>query len=127
MLGKGNKKEMEIITGKVENSFTNERLTHHSRLGVVWNYVRSTGFIRLINWLSPTTLYDSIKVSNIQVLISILLAHISGIHCFMRIEHYINDPLSSHFLQLQNKIEDNILKGRLSKVELSSIKRVCFH
>jgi len=34
MRGKGNKKEMEIITGKVENSFTNERLTLHSGLGV---------------------------------------------------------------------------------------------
>ena len=33
MRDKSNKKEMEILTGKVENSFTNERLTHHSGLG----------------------------------------------------------------------------------------------
>ena len=33
MRGKGNKKEMEIITGKVENSSTTERLTHHSGWG----------------------------------------------------------------------------------------------
>ena len=33
MRDKGNKKEVEIITGEVENNFTNERLTHHAGLG----------------------------------------------------------------------------------------------
>ena len=33
MRDKDTKKVVEIITGKVKNNFTNERLTHHAGLG----------------------------------------------------------------------------------------------
>ena len=115
MRGKGTKKEMEIITCKVENSFTNERLTHHSGLGVVWDYVRSKGLVGLLNGLFPTTQYNSLKFSNVQILISIVLAHMSGIHRLIRIENFTNDPLVMHLLHLKSKIEDSTFKDRLSK------------
>jgi len=51
---KGIKKEMKIITVKVENSFTNERLTHHLDMGVVWVYVLSIGLTQLA---TPTNIY----------------------------------------------------------------------
>ena len=48
MRGKGNKKELEILTGSVKNSFTNERLTHHSgagdSLGLRWQERACTAF-----------------------------------------------------------------------------------
>ena len=116
MRGKGTKKEMEIITGKVENNFTNERLTHHSGLGVVWDYVRSNGFIGLINRFFPTVQYNSVKFSNVQILLSIVLAHMSGIHRLLRIENFTNDPLVRHLLNLKSKIEDSTFKDRLSKL-----------
>ena len=117
MRDKGNKKEMEIITGKVENSFTNERLTHHSGLGVVWDYVRSNGLIGLINRLFPTVQYNSAKFSNVQILISIVLAHMSGVHRLIRIENFTSDPLVSHLLNLKSKIEDAQKKTNPSKAE----------
>jgi hypothetical protein len=116
MRGKGIKKEMKIITGKVENSFTNERLTHHSGLGVIWDYVRSNGLIRLINGVFPTIYYNSLKFSNVQIIFSIVLAHMSGIHRLIRIENFTKDPLVGHLLQLRSRIEDSTFKDRLSKL-----------
>jgi hypothetical protein len=116
MRGKGIKKEMKIITGKVENSFTNERLTHHSGLGVVWDYVCSNGLLRLINRLFPTIQYNSAKFSNVQILMSIVLSHMSGIHRLIRIENFTKDPLVRHLLGLRDRIEDSTFKDRLSKL-----------
>jgi hypothetical protein len=116
MRNKGTKKEMKIITGKAENSFTHERLTHYAGLGVLWDYIASNGLIRLLNKIFPTIQYNSVKFSNVQLLLSIVLAHLSGIHRLVRIEHFTNDPLVSHLLGLKTKIEDSTIKNRLLKL-----------
>ena len=116
MRGKDNKKEMEIITGRVENDFTNERLTHHAGLGVIWDYINSNGLTSLLNRIFPTIKYNSIKFSNVQVLQSIVLAHMSGVHRLSRIEDFTKDPLVSHLLSLPRNIEDSTFKDRLSKL-----------
>jgi hypothetical protein len=116
MRGKDNKKEVEIIIGKAENSFTNERLTHHSGLGVVWDYINSNGLVRLLNKVFPTVWYNSLKFTNVQVLCSIVLAHLSGIHRLSRIENFTKDPLVRHLLALPKYIEDSTFKDRLSKL-----------
>jgi hypothetical protein len=116
MRGKGIKKVMKIITGKAENSFTNERLTHHSGLGVVCDYAVSNGLTGLINRLFPTIQYNSTKFSNVQILMSIVLAHMSGIHRLIHIENFTKDPLVRHLLGLRDRIEDSTFKDRLSKL-----------
>jgi len=116
MRGKGNKKELEILTGSVKNSFTNERLTHHAGLGIVWDYVGKKGLVRLFNRVFPTSKYNSTKFSNVQLLLSIVLAHLSGIHRLIRIETFTHDPLVRHLLQLKGKIEDSTIKDRLLKL-----------
>jgi len=115
MRDKDKKKVLKITVGKVENNFTNERLTHHSGLGVVWNYVRSSGLITLINRVFPTIQYNAVKFSNVQIFMSIVLAHMSGIHRLIRIENFTKDPLALHLLGLPNRIEDSTFKDRLSK------------
>jgi len=116
MRGKGNKKEMEIITGKVENSFTNERLTHYAGLGVAWDYVRSKGLIGLLNKVFPTIQYNSTKFSKVQLLLSIVLAHLCGNHRLSKIEIFTCDPLVKHLLGLKSRIEDSTLKDKLLKL-----------
>ena len=116
MRGKGNKKEMEIITGRVENNFTNERLTHYAGLGVAWDYVRSKGLLVLLNKVFPTIKYNSTKFSKVQLLLSIVLSHLSGIHRLSRIEIFTGDPLVRHLLGLKSKIEDSTIKDKLLKL-----------
>jgi len=119
MRDKDTKKEVEIITGKVENNFTNERLTHYSGLGVIWDYINNKGLISLINRVFPTTWYNSLKFNNVQVLCSIVLANMSGIHRLNAIENFTKDPLVSHLLSLPGKIEDSTFKDRLLKLGAS--------
>jgi hypothetical protein len=116
MRDKSNKKEVEIITGKAENGFTNERLTHHSGLNVIWNYINTNGLVRLFNNIFPTFQYNSLKFTNVQVLCSIVLAHLSGIHRLSGIENFTKDPLVSHLLALPKSIEDSTIKDRLLKL-----------
>jgi hypothetical protein len=116
MRSKGNKKELTIITGRVKNSFTNERLTHYAGLGIAWDYISSKGLIRLLNKVFPTIQYNSTKFSNVQLLLSIVLAHLSGIHRLSRIEVFTGDPLVKHLLGLKSKIEDSTIKDKLLKL-----------
>ena len=113
---KGNKKEMEIITGRVENSFTHERLTHYAGLGVTWDYVRSKGLVGLLNKVFPTIKYNSTKFSKVQLLLSIVLAHLSDIHRLSRVEIFTCDPLVKHLLGLKSRIEDSTIKDKLLKL-----------
>lgn len=116
MRGKDKQKEFKIQTGKVENKFTNERLTLHAGLGVIWDYVCSNGITGLLNRLFPTIHYNSVKFSNIHIFMSIVLAHMCGIHRLIKIENFTKDPLVRHLLSLPSRIEDSTIKDRLSKL-----------
>lgn len=116
MRNKGNKKEMEIITGKVENSFTEERITSYSGLGIVWDYVTSIGLCGILNRVFPAMRTSAGKFTNVQVLLSIVLANMSGVHRLVQIENFTKDPLASHLLSLPCRIEDSTFKDRLLKL-----------
>ena len=64
----------------------------------------------------PTPWYNSLKFNNVQVLFSIVLANISGVHRLNAIENFTKDPLVSHLLSLPGKIEDSTFKDRLLKL-----------
>ena len=123
MRDKGTKKELEIITGKAKNTFTrvlrkvqaNERLTHYSGLGTIWDYARSNGLVSLLNRTFPTIKQNALKFSNIQIIMSIVLGHVCGIHRLIRFENFTKDPLVSHLLALPDRIEDSTFKDRLQK------------
>jgi len=124
MRNKGTKKYLEITTGKVENSFTrvlrkvqaNERLTHYSGLGTIWEYVRSNGLMSLLNRTFPTIKQSATKFTNIQIFMSIVLGHVCGIHRLIRLENFTNDPLVRHLLALPDRVEDSTFKDRLLKL-----------
>ena len=116
MRSKDSKKEMKIITGKVENSFTEERLTSYSGLGVVWDFIGSIGLTGLINQVFPTRQTNAGVFSNVQILLSVVLANLSGVHRLRRIENFTCDPLASHLLGLPRRIEDSTFKDRLLKL-----------
>ena len=40
---------MKIHTGKIEKSFTEERITSHSGLAVIWDYIVTIGLPGVIN------------------------------------------------------------------------------
>ena len=116
MRGKNTKKDLEIINRTVENNFTNERLTHYSGLGTIWDYVRSNGLIGLLNRTFPTIVHNALKFSNIQIIMSIVLGHMCGVHRLVRLENFTKDPLVRHLLALSDRIEDSTFKDRLLKL-----------
>ena len=116
MRNKSSKKVMKIHTGKVEKSFTEERITSHSGLAIIWDYIVTIGLPGVINRAFPTKETSAGRFTNVQILLSIVLANLSGVHRLLRMENFSKDPLVSHLLRLPGKIEDSTYKDRLLKL-----------
>jgi hypothetical protein len=88
-----NSKKISFTAGSVKKEFSSEQLTSYSGLSVTSDFINHCGIYRRLEHLFPTTRHNASRFSTAQILSSILLASLCGVHRLKRIE-----KLSPHLM-----------------------------
>ena len=110
---KNTKKYIRQQIGVVKHSFSANRLTMYSGLNVIGKYIHRQKIDRRINHLFPTHWYNSTKFAYNQILLSILLASLSGINRINRIANFTEDSLVKSLLGLEKRINKDTISSAL--------------
>ena len=100
----------------VKHSFTGGNITKYSGLNVVVKFLNRQGIINDLNKLVPTVFYNATKFSNFQILISIVLASLSGVNRISRIANFTEDALIQTILRLSKAINENAISTGLKRL-----------
>ncbi len=103
-------------TKVVKHSFTRGNITKYSGLNVVVKFLNRQGIINDLNKLLPTVFYNATKFSNFQILISIVLASLSGVNRISRIANFTEDGLIQTILRLSKAINENAISTGLKRL-----------
>jgi hypothetical protein len=87
------KKTLKNKAGVVKHSFSGRNLTLYSGLNTVAKYLNKQGIITSINKCFPTRMHNATKFGINQILLSVILASISGINRISKIAMFTNDGL----------------------------------
>jgi len=113
---KNTKKKSNSKIKVIKHSFSAGNLTKYSGLNIIGKYVNHQGIMRDLNKLFPTVFYNATKFTNIQILMSIILASLSGINRISRIANFTKDPLVQTLLNLEKPINENAISNGLKQL-----------
>ena len=109
-----NTKKMSFVPTKVKKEFTSGQLTPYSGLSVISDFIKHTGIYDSLNEWFPTVHHNASLFSTAQVLSSIILANLCGVHRVRRVENFTHDPLVSRLLGLSKNIDEDTITRHLS-------------
>jgi hypothetical protein len=109
-------KKNGFTVGKVSKKFISEHLTPYSGLTAAWNYITVLGLPRKINSVFSTVPTNATRILNVQIFSSVVLASLAGVHRLRHIEKFTQDPLVLKLLNMKKGIDEDSIKGRLSKL-----------
>ena len=110
---KNKKKRARFQSKNVKHSFTGSLLTKYAGLSPVMKYINKLKIGDNLSELFPTLLYNSTKFSNVQVLLSVVLASFSGVRHLTRIANFTSDSLIMRLLGLKKVFNKDIISVRL--------------
>jgi len=113
---KNTKKRLIGKAGVVKSSFTGSNLTRYSGLNVVAKYMNRKGIIRTISKAFQTQRYNATKFDINQIMLSVVLASMSGINRMSKIAMFTNDGLIRSLLKLDKGINENAISTGLRKL-----------
>ena len=117
----------KILNGKagiVKSSFTGSNLTRYSGLNVVAKYMNRQGMIKTISKAFPTQRYNATKFGVNQIMLSVVLASMSGINRMSKISTFTNDGLVGSILKLTKGINENAISTGLKDLGQSGARRL---
>lgn len=97
----------------VKHSFTGGNITMYSGINQVAKIFKRRRILDDLRKLFPTKIHNATKFTNLQVLISIIYASISGVNRMSKIANYTNDPLVKINLGLRKAINEDKISGTL--------------
>ena len=100
---------------KIIHSFTGTMLTQYGGLSTVMKYLNQIKLGQKLNDTFPTDIYNSTKFSNAQILMSVILASLSGVNRLKKISHFTGDPLVMALLGLENQFNKDVISTRLKE------------
>ncbi len=109
-----NTKKMSFATTKVKKEFTSGQLTPYSGLSVISDFIKHIGINDSLNEWFPTVRHNASLFSTAQVLSSIVLSNLCGVHRMSRMENFTHDPLVFRLPDLPKNIAGNTICGHLS-------------
>ena len=109
-----NSKKISFTAGSVKKEFSSEQLTSYSGLSVTSDFINHSGIYRRLEHLFPTTRHNASRFSTAQILSSILLASLCGVHRLKRIENFTFDALVSRLLKLPKNIDQDTIRRHLT-------------
>jgi len=110
------KKRLIGKAGVVKSSFSGSNLTRYSGLNVVAKYMNRQGMIKTISKVFPTQRCNATKFEINQIMLSIVLASMSGINRMSKIAMFTNDGLVRSILKLDKGINENAISTGLKNL-----------
>ena len=116
------KKRLNGKAGIVKSSFTGSNLTRYSGLNVVAKYMNRQGVIKTISKAFPTQRHNATKFGVNQIMLSVVLASMSGINRMSKISTFTNDGLVRSILKLTKGINENAISTGLKNLGQSGAR-----
>lgn len=102
---KANKKKLKLQKKKISKEFTGKRITNYAGLhSLAIHIFYKMGLVKDMELLFPTKIENATKFTTNQVLLSIILASLSGINRISKIATFTNDVLIQTLLNLSKGI-----------------------
>lgn len=111
-----NKQKIGYQTKKIKHSFTGTKLTKYAGLSPIMNFINKLHIGEQLNELFPTEKTNATKFSNAQIMLSLLLASLSGINRAIRISNFTADSLVKTILSLKNNLNKDVIGKRLKNL-----------
>lgn len=113
-----NKKTKKFQSKKIQTSFTSKKLTQYAGLSPLMKRISADGIPSDFDKLFPTTIItNATKFSTTQILLSILLASLSGVNRLSRIANFTKDILVRILLNVKSSgISDDSISLRLKNL-----------
>lgn len=115
-MNKNIRKSVKFRSKKIKSFFTGSRLTKYAGLSPIMQYIEKHGIDSSLNSLFPTINYNSLKFSKVQILLSILLASLSGVSRIVKIANFTKDCLVTSLLNLKKCINKDAISTLLKKL-----------
>ena len=109
-----NSKKISFTACSVKKKFSSEQLTSYSGLSVTSDFINHCGIYGKLEHLFPTIRHNASRFSTAQILSSILLASLCGVHRLKRIENFTFDALVSRLLKLPKNIDEDTIRRHLT-------------
>ena len=110
------KRLSKFKTKKVKTSFDGKKLTKHSGLYPVMKYINKLNLGQQLNDLFPTEMHNATKFSNVQILLTVILASFVGINRFVQIAMFSFDSLVMTLLGLPKGFNKDVISVRLKEL-----------
>ncbi|ALO16863.1 Transposase [Salinivirga cyanobacteriivorans] len=118
------KRRLNSKAGIVKSSFTSSKLTLYSGLNVVAKYMNRQGLIKTISKEFPTQRFNATKFDVNQIMLSVVLASMSGINRMCKISTFTNDGLVRSILKLTKGINENAISIGLKNLGQSGARHL---
>ncbi len=113
---KTKKKQSKYKSKKVSSDFTARRLTKYAGLSPVMAYINKLMLGDQLNALFQTTMHNSTKFTNAQILLAVILASFAGVNRIIRIAQFTRDALILVLLDLPNGLNKDVIGTRLKSL-----------
>ncbi|MGD8780374.1 MAG: IS1380 family transposase [Ignavibacteria bacterium] len=111
-----NTEKISYKTKKIKHSFTGRMLTNYAGLSPIMQYIDKEEIGKQLNSIFPTEKKNATKFSNVQVILGILLASLSGVNRVVRISNFTADSLVKNLLNLKKHLNKDVIGQRLKKL-----------
>lgn len=114
-MNKNKQRKSKFKSKKIEHSFTGTMLTNYAGLSPIMNYMNKIKFGQKLNDIFSTDIQSATKFTNVQILMSVILASLSGVNRLKKITHFTGDPLVMALLGLNKQFNKDVISTRLKE------------
>lgn len=111
-----NKQKIGFKTPQIKHSFTGTKLTKYAGLSPIMKFINKLKIGQQLNELFPTEKTNATKYSQAQIMLSLILASLSGINRAIRISNFTADTLVQTLLNLSKNINKDVIGQRLKNL-----------
>jgi len=111
-----NKQKIGFKTQQIKHSFTGTKLTKYAGLSPIMKFISKLKIGQQLNELFPTEKTNATKFSHAQIIVSLILASLSGINRVVRISNFTADSLVQTLLNLSKNINKDVIGQRLKNL-----------
>ena len=111
-----NHKKSQFKSKDVKHSFTGNKLTSYAGLSPIMKYINKLKLGFSFNNLFPTIMHNATKFTNVQILLSVVLASLAGINRLQRIAVFTHDVLVKALLGLETGLNKDVISTRLKQL-----------
>ena len=113
---KDKKKKLKFKTKKIKLSFTSKRLSLYGGMAPIMQHLKNIGLPDEFDSHFPTFVHHARKFSLTQLMLSTILASMSGVYRLTGIANFTWDPLVKRVLNLVNGLNKDVISAEFKKL-----------